>query len=163
MMNTHAIIYSDGGCYSSRGAWAATIRHRITTDSGSIEKCLNAYVTETTNNRMELIGVLEGLRYLTSIRIQDGERMIVPRTVLLVSDSQYVMKGVSDYLDGWVQRSWKTSSGSAVKNQDLWEAMVLFKNQFRLTTQWVRGHSGHPENERCDKICTRLMKSGGLV
>ena len=159
-----AEIYSDGGCNSrtGKGAWACIVR------CNGEDKEICGYDPKTTNNRMEMTAALAGLEYLTTIRVRDGDKKIVPRTVLLVSDSQLLLNGIS-WIDGWKKRArrtqtgsvWRTADGSSVKNQDLWEQMEVLKYRFRITTRWVRGHSGHPENERCDAMCTEAMRQHG--
>jgi ribonuclease HI len=95
----------------------------------------------TTNNRMELTGVLEGLRSLP-----DGAHVEVS------ADSQYVLKGLSDWLDNWKRRGWRTASRKPVKNEDLWRALDIERTRLELSYVWVEGHAGHPDNERCDAL-----------
>lgn len=152
----HATVYSDGGCdaRSGVGAWACIVRH------GDVEKVLTGNELNTTNNRMEMTACLAGLRYLTGVRVQTSPDRppTAPRRVHLVSDSQLLLNGIG-WAERWRERGWRIRDGSAVKNRDLWEEMDEFRGRYRLSTEWVRGHSGHPENERCDAICTELMRS----
>jgi ribonuclease HI len=152
----HATVYSDGGCNSRTGigAWACIVRY------GDAEEVLSGSERNMTNNRAEMMACLAGLRHLTGVRIttHPDRPPTVPRLVHLVSDSQLLLNGIG-WVDRWRARGWRINDGSSVKNRDLWEEMDAFRLRFRLSTEWVRGHSGHPENERCDAICTKLMKS----
>jgi ribonuclease HI len=96
---------------------------------------------DTTNNRMELTAVLEGLR-----SVPDGARVDV------WADSTYVLQGLSEWLDNWKRRGWKTSSRKPVKNEDLWRSLDEQRPRLELTFNWVEGHTGHPDNERCDLL-----------
>ncbi len=102
---------------------------------------------------------ISGLRHLAGVRIKTHPERppTAPRRVHLVSDSQLLLNGVS-WVGRWKDRGWRISDGSPVKNRDLWEEMDAFRARYRLSTEWVRGHSGHPENERCDAICSELMR-----
>ena len=95
------------------------------------------------NNRMELTGVLSALR-----------RLVVPCEVLVVSDSQYVVNGLNGYIWNWATNGWKNSKGQPVANRDLWEEMLMYCQYHHITTQWVKGHAGHSENEQCDHLAT---------
>jgi ribonuclease HI len=101
-------------------------------------------VRDTTNNRMELTAVIEGLAALPSGSV-----------VRVTTDSQYVQKGISEWIHGWKRRGWKTSDGSPVKNQDLWMRLDAEAARHRTSWEWVRGHNGHPENERADALANR--------
>jgi ribonuclease HI len=130
-------LYSDGACKGNPGigGWGALMRF------GDHEKELCGGEAETTNNRMELTAVIEGLRSL---------KRTCP--VRVHTDSQYVQKGIQDWLPGWKRKGWKTSSGQPVKNRDLWEALDRLAAEHRIEWHWVRGHAGHPENERADAL-----------
>lgn len=107
---------------------------------------------DTTNNRMELMAVIQGLRVLTR-----------PVGVQVVSDSQYVLNGLEKWMAGWKRKGWKLADGKPVKNQDLWMELDELKSRHYLTFQYVRGHAGHPENERCDQMAVdayRKLKKG---
>jgi len=99
---------------------------------------------ETTNNRMELRAVLEGLRTLPD-----------RACVALHADSQYVLKGLSEWLDNWKRRGWKTASRKPVKNEDLWRALDAERARLTIDTTWVEGHAGHVDNERCDQLASQ--------
>ena len=101
----------------------------------------------TTNNRMEMMAVIRGLALLR-----------LPLTVDLYSDSQYVLKGMSQWMPGWKRRGWRTASGDPVKNQDLWVELDGLLATHTVRTHWVRGHSGHPENTRCDQLAVAASR-----
>lgn len=133
-------LHSDGACLGNPGpgGWACILR-----PAGQLEdeRVLVGGEAATTNNRMELTGVLEGLRSLP-----DGAHVEVS------ADSQYVLKGLSDWLDNWKRRGWRTASRKAVKNEDLWRALDTERTRLDLSYAWVEGHAGHPDNERCDEL-----------
>lgn len=130
-------LYTDGACSGNPGpgGWGALLRCQ------GVEKELNGGERDTTNNRMELRAVIEGLRALTR-----------PCRIELYTDSQYVMKGVTEWLAGWKARGWKSAAKQPVKNQDLWMELDQELPRHTINWHWVRGHSGHPENERADTL-----------
>ena len=109
-----------------------------------VEKELWGGDPNTTNNRMELMAAIAGLIALTR-----------PCSVKLVTDSQYVMKGIQEWLPNWKKRGWKTASKEPVKNADLWQKLDEEVNRHQVSWQWVRGHTGHPGNERADQLANR--------
>ncbi|MFA5081901.1 MAG: ribonuclease HI [Hydrogenophilaceae bacterium] len=130
-------LYSDGACKGNPGigGWGVLMRF------GGREKELCGGELETTNNRMELTAVIEGLRSLTrACRVR------------VHTDSQYVQKGIQEWLKNWKRKGWKTSAGQPVKNRDLWEALDRLAAEHHVEWHWVRGHAGHPENERADAL-----------
>jgi len=130
-------LYTDGACKGNPGVggWGVLIRF------GDHEKELCGGEPETTNNRMELTAVIEGLRTLKrACRVR------------VHTDSQYVQKGIQEWLKNWKRKGWKTSAGQPVKNQDLWEALDRQATEHQVEWHWVRGHAGHPENERADAL-----------
>ena len=138
-------IYTDGACSGNPGAggWGAILRY------GKTEKELSGAAAETTNNRMELTAVIEALKALR----RDCE-------IVIHTDSRYVMDGVEKWLPNWKKNNWRTSNKkSAVKNIDLWQELdeLLSKHQIRWI--WVKGHNGHPENERVDKLARDAIKT----
>lgn len=137
MNNDWIDIYTDGACKGNPGVggWGVLLRF------GDHEKSLCGGELETTNNRMELMAVIEGLRALS-------------RTcqVRVHTDSQYVQKGISEWLKNWKRRNWRTSTGQAVKNQDLWLQLDQLAGQHKVEWHWVKGHAGHPENEAADRL-----------
>lgn len=144
-MNSESIVslFTDGACKGNPGpgGWGVLMRF------GSTEKEIYGGEHETTNNRMELTAVIEGLKALTR-----------PCNVQVHTDSQYVMKGITEWLPNWQKRGWKTAGGSAVKNQDLWKALSEQVSQHRVEWFWVRGHAGHSENERADALANEGVR-----
>ena len=129
-------IYTDGACLGNPGpgGWCCILR------SGVHERVLRGGEAQTTNNRMEILAVLEGLRALNkSSRVE------------IYSDSQYVLKGINEWLPGWVKKGWINSQKKPVANVDLWKEMLTELEPHIVTVHWVKGHSGHPENEFCDQ------------
>jgi ribonuclease HI len=130
-------IYTDGACLGNPGpgGWGALLRH------GPHEKELSGSEADTTNNRMELMAAIRALQALRE-----------PCTVELYTDSQYVQKGISEWIAGWQRRGWKTADGKPVKNEDLWRELLAARQPHRVQWHWVRGHAGHAENERVDDL-----------
>lgn len=130
-------IYTDGACRGNPGpgGWGAVLRYR------GHEKDLYGAERETTNNRMELFAAISALQSLKR-----------PCVIALTTDSQYVRKGITEWLADWKRRGWRTSSKKAVKNQDLWERLDKEVQRHKIEWHWVKGHSGHPENERADAL-----------
>ena len=140
-MNADTIyIYSDGACKGNPGAggWGAL----LVADGHRKEICGGE--ANTTNNRMEMTAVIRALESLKR-----------PSTVEVHTDSQYVQKGVSEWMAGWKRRNWRTASGQPVKNQDLWLQLDALSQLHRVEWKWVRGHNGHPENERADELANQ--------
>ncbi|NVK29487.1 MAG: ribonuclease HI [Gammaproteobacteria bacterium] len=129
-------LYTDGACRGNPGpgAWAALLRF------GAVEKMISGAVAETTNNQMELTAVIEGL-----------QRLKEPCEVALYTDSQYVLKGMTEWIDGWIAKGWRTAGKKPVANQALWQALIDAAEPHHIDWHWVKGHSGHPENERVDQ------------
>lgn len=136
---TPVTIYTDGACKGNPGpgGWGVVL------EGGGARKELCGGAPETTNNRMELLAVIEALSALKR-----------PCAVNLHADSQYVLKGIQDWLPGWKARGWKTAAGAAVKNQDLWQRMdaLLQASPHHIDWHWVRGHRGDVGNERADAL-----------
>jgi ribonuclease HI len=132
-------LFTDGACSGNPGpgGWAYLLRHPATgkTREGSGGEA------PTTNNRMELRAVIEGLSALTA-----------PSRVELTSDSQYVLKGLKEWMKDWKARGWKTAAKTPVKNKELWEQLDKLIAQHEVSFHWIRGHAGHTENERCDQL-----------
>ncbi len=138
-------IYADGACKGNPGpgGWGVLMRY------GDREKSLYGGDPRTTNNRMELTAVIEALRTLKrSCRVE------------LHTDSQYVQKGITEWLPVWKKRGWKTSSGAPVKNQDLWQELDAVCARHQVTWHWVRGHAGHPGNEEADRLANLGVPGG---
>ncbi len=134
-MSDSVEIYTDGACKGNPGpgGWGVLIVYK------GVEKELWGGERETTNNRMELMAAIEGLKALK----RECE-------VLLTTDSQYVMKGINEWMVNWKKRGWKTAAKEPVKNADLWVQLDEQVNRHKVTWKWVRGHIGHPGNERPD-------------
>lgn len=135
---TQAIeIFTDGACKGNPGpgGWGVLLR------LGKHEKRLYGGELETTNNRMELLAAIRGLEALKR-----------PASVILTTDSQYVMKGVREWMPNWKKRGWKTASKQPVKNVDLWQQLDALVSQHEVEWRWVRGHTGHRENELADEL-----------
>ncbi len=140
-MNADTIyIYSDGACKGNPGpgGWGAL----LVTDGHRKEICGGE--ANTTNNRMEMTAVIRALESLKR-----------PSTVEVHTDSQYVQKGISEWMAGWKRRNWRTADGKPVKNQDLWLQLDALSHLHRIEWKWVRGHNGHPENERADELANQ--------
>lgn len=133
-------IYTDGACSGNPGpgGWGAILR------AGGKEKELFGGEAQTTNNRMEMMAVIEALRAM--------KRPVAAR---VYTDSQYVMKGITEWIHGWKRRGWKTAGKEPVKNEDLWRTLDALAGQHKLEWHWVRGHNGHSENERADELARR--------
>ncbi len=134
-------IFTDGACRGNPGpgGWGALLRF------GKYEKELYGGEPDTTNNRMELMAAIEALSALTSDKYP----------VVLTTDSRYVMDGITSWLPGWKRRGWKTASKQPVKNEDLWRRLDELNQRFQVEWRWVKGHSGHVENERVDRLANR--------
>ena len=141
-MNNELItqIYTDGGCRGNPGpgGWGVVLQ------AGSAEKELWGGEANTTNNRMELTAVIRAMGALTR-----------PASVQIHTDSQYVQKGISQWIHNWKRNGWKTADKKPVKNADLWQELDRISQQHRITWLWVKGHAGHPGNERADTLANR--------
>ncbi len=133
-------IWTDGACKGNPGpgGWGALLRH------GRHEKELCGGEAQTTNNRMELTGVIEALRALKR-----------PCHVIVHTDSQYVQKGMSEWLPNWKRRGWLTADKKPVRNADLWQALDALVAEHEVEWRWVRGHAGDPGNERADALANQ--------
>ena len=139
---TETEIFTDGACRGNPGpgGWGVLLRHN------GHEKTLYGAEAETTNNRMELMAAIQALESLTR-----------PCRVRLTTDSQYVQKGIQEWLAGWKRRGWKTAARKPVKNVDLWKRLDAATSDHDITWHWVRGHSGHPENELADTLANQAI------
>ena len=136
------IIYTDGACRGNpgNGGWGAVLRY------GEHERELYGAERDTTNNRMELMAAIQALETLKR-----------PCEVVLTTDSEYLRRGITEWLPQWKRRGWKTADKKPVKNQDLWERLERAALPHRMQWDWIRGHSGHPENERADRLANRAI------
>lgn len=144
------ILYTDGACSGNPGpgGWAAILKHPAT---GKVEH-LTGNDPTTTNNRMEMLAAINGLR---SLKTTSRWR------VRLVSDSEYVIKGLTVWIKGWLANNWrrgKKSNAPPVKNVDLWQELYELTQKFEMTYEHVRGHTGHPENEECDRLAVQAIR-----
>ncbi len=135
----HVIIATDGACKGNPGpgGWGAVLRH------GTTEKELSGGAADTTNNRMELMAAICALEALKK-----------PSRVTLSTDSRYLMDGLTKWIKGWQRNGWRTAAKQPVKNADLWQQLLDASAPHRIEWVWVKGHAGHPENERADKLAS---------
>jgi ribonuclease HI len=135
-------IYTDGACRGNPGpgGWAALLRH------GETERLISGAEPTTTNNRMELMAAIEALALLKR-----------RSRVSLTTDSQYVRLGVTQWMANWKRNGWRNAQKQPVKNRDLWERLDALAGHHEIEWHWVRGHSGHPENERVDQAANRAI------
>jgi len=135
----HVEIATDGACKGNpgKGGWGVVLR------MGSTEKELSGGEAHTTNNRMEMMAAIQGLKALTR-----------PCRVTLHTDSRYVMDGLTKWIHGWMKNGWKTADKKPVKNADLWQELLAAAKPHQVKWVWVKGHAGHPDNERADKLAS---------
>lgn len=144
---TPVVVVTDGACSGNPGpgGWAAILRY------GPHEKVLQGGASLTTNNRMELRAALSAFKALTR-----------PCTVTVYTDSEYLRKGITEWLPRWVQNGWRTQSKQPVKNQDLWRALQAAMRPHSVTWQWVKGHAGNELNERADGLAVNALNTIGV-
>jgi len=135
-------IFTDGACSGNpgKGGWGAILRFKDKV------KELSGFEAETTNNRMELTAVIKAL-----------EALKFPCKVILTTDSLYVAKGITTWLPEWKMKGWRTANKKPVKNADLWQALDKLASAHEIEWLWVKGHTGHAENERCDELATKAI------
>jgi len=138
-------IFADGACSGNPGpgGYGSILRY------GGETKEIYGYDLHTTNNRMEMTGVIEALRLLKR-----------PCKIRIVTDSNYVVKGMTQWLPGWVKRNWVNKQKKPVLNRDLWEMLLDLSEPHEIEWLWVRGHAGHKENERCDELAKKGIRAG---
>lgn len=136
-------IFADGACSGNPGpgGYGAILKY------GPKIKEISGSEPETTNNRMEMMGLIEALRQLKR-----------PCKIRVVTDSTYLKKGMTEWIRGWIKRNWQTSQKKPVLNRDLWEELLKLSHPHQIEWEWVRGHQGHPENERCDQLAREAIK-----
>ncbi len=137
-------IFTDGACSGNPGpgGWGALLRYK------GKEKELSGGENPTTNNRMEMMGVIMALESLTR-----------PSRVRLTTDSEYVKNGITQWLPKWKAKGWKTSDNKPVKNVDLWQRLEAAASRHQIEYHWVRGHNGHPDNERVDELARGAIRT----
>lgn len=136
-------IFTDGACKGNPGpgGWGAIMKY------GDRVKELNGYSAETTNNIMELTAVIEALKSLTR-----------PCTIILTTDSNYVKDGITQWIHNWKKKGWKTANKKPVKNKECWLQLDVEVQRHQIEWKWVKGHSGHPENERADELANEAVE-----
>ncbi|WP_024589083.1 ribonuclease HI [Aliihoeflea sp. 2WW] len=141
-MTKHVDIFTDGACSGNPGpgGWGAILRF------GDIEKELSGGEADTTNNRMELLAAISALQALKE-----------PVKADLYTDSNYVRDGLTKWIHGWKKNGWRTADKKPVKNAELWQALDAARQKHDVTLHWVKGHAGHPENERADELARLAM------
>lgn len=141
-------IFTDGSCLGNPGpgGYGAILKYKAHV------KELSAGFRNTTNNRMELLATIKALETLKE-----------PCEVDLTTDSQYVRKGITEWVSGWKKKGWKTANKKPVKNQDLWMALDKQVQPHKVRWHWVKGHAGHPENERCDELARTAAEGSNLL
>lgn len=150
----HVDIFTDGSSRGNPGPGGYGSILRFVDRNGRVhEKELSQGFRCTTNNRMELLGVIKALEALKS-----------PCDITLYSDSQYVVNAFNQHwVEGWLKRGWKNAKKEPVKNPDLWKRLLAAKKPHQMTFVWVKGHAGHPENERCDALATAAADGDNLI
>ena len=137
-------IFTDGACSGNPGVggYGAILRYRDKT------KEISGYHSDTTNNRMEMMAVIEALKQIRkSCRIT------------IMSDSNYVIKGMTEWLPSWIKKNWKNSQKRPVLNQDLWKKLITLTKPHQIEWKWIKGHKGHKENERCDNLARMAIRA----
>ena len=140
-------IFTDGACKGNPGpgGWGAILKY------GDHEKVLKGYSPETTNNIMELTAVIEALKSLTR-----------PCKIILTTDSNYVKNGITEWIHSWKKKGWKTANKKPVKNKEYWQQLDVEVQRHTIDWKWVKGHSGHPENERADELANEAVDENGI-
>ena len=139
-------IFTDGACKGNPGpgGWGAIMKY------GDHVKELNGYSSKTTNNIMEITAVIEALKSLTR-----------PCAIILTTDSNYVKNGITQWIHNWKKKGWKTANKKPVKNKEFWLQLDVEIQRHQIEWKWVKGHSGHPENERADKLANEAVEDNG--
>ncbi len=136
-------IFTDGACSGNPGPGGYGILLRY----GAVTKEISGCEPQTTNNRMEMMAVIEALRCLKR-----------PCRITLTTDSQYVMKGMTLWIHSWIKKNWQNSQKKPVLNKDLWQEMLQLSRPHEIQWKWVKGHQGHSENERCDQLAREALE-----
>ena len=141
-------IYTDGACKGNpgEGGWGAILEYK-----GTIKE-ISGYSNNTTNNIMELTAVIKALEALKS-----------SCQIILTTDSQYVKNGITDWIHNWKKNGWKTANKKPVKNKELWILLDTVTQKHSIQWEWIKGHSGHPQNERADELANLIIEQNGNV
>ena len=136
-------IFTDGACSGNpgKGGYCAILKY------GDERREISGYERKTTNNRMEMTAVIKALELLKR-----------PCRIKVFTDSNYVVKGMTEWVTGWIERNWLNSQKKPVANKDLWERLLKLSQPHQIEWKWIRGHHGHPENERCDQLARNAIK-----
>jgi ribonuclease HI len=138
-------IFADGACSGNPGPGG----YGVILKYGKTLKEISGYALQTTNNRMEMMGVIEGLRLIKR-----------PCRIRVVTDSGYLVKGMSEWVPRWIKKNWMNASKRPVSNRDLWETLIELSQPHEIEWELVRGHAGHKENERCDRLAREAIWRG---
>lgn len=141
----YVAIFTDGACSGNPGPGG----YGIVMKYGNKHREISGYNGDTTNNRMELTAVIEALKVLKK-----------PCRMSIVSDSSYVIKGMTEWVEGWQKKNWMNSKKKPVLNRDLWEILIKLSNSHEIEWVWIKGHQGHIENERCDALAREAIMNG---
>jgi len=149
-------IYTDGGCSGNPGpgGWAYVMVQKTFQGDELIAQDMGGE-KDTTNNRMELTAVISALRALKTMKSRS--EISTSREALVITDSQYVQKGITDWIKTWKRNSWRTSDKSPVKNKDLWVELDSLAGEFSIQWEWVKGHAGNKFNEMCDDMTQQAI------
>ncbi|MBW1805261.1 MAG: ribonuclease HI [Deltaproteobacteria bacterium] len=141
--NTTVEIFTDGACSGNPGpgGYGAILKF------GQKVEEISGFEPDTTNNRMEMTAVIEALRKFKR-----------PCNIIITTDSLYVIKGMTEWLPGWIRRNWLNSRKKPVLNRDLWELLIKLSIPHQIEWKWIKGHDGHEENERCDELATQAIR-----
>lgn len=146
MLKQTAVLYSDGACSPNPGVGGYGAIFTLESDGKKYIKKFSRAYRQTTNNRMELLGIIEPLEFLK----KDGNKS---KEVTVVTDSQYVANSINKgWLKGWIKKGLLENDEDKPANKDLWKRMIVLLEHFNITFKWIRGHNGHSENEECDRL-----------
>ena len=153
-------VFTDGGCWGNPGpgGWAFIVEGK-----GGEQRGKGGELA-TTNNRMELTAVIKALEFIKSAMASDNG-VFSPASgekIELFTDSQYVQKGITEWIHGWMRNGWKTAGKDPVKNKELWQELWAMQGNLPLAWRWVKGHAGHPQNEACDSMGQEAIAALGV-
>lgn len=147
MKERYIEIFTDGACTGNPGpgGWCAILRYN------NHEKILSGFDNNTTNNKMELTAIIKALEIIKR-----------KSRIKVYSDSQYLIKGMTEWLPKWIKNNWKNSKKEEIQNKELWMKLFEFTNKHEIEWIWIKGHEGHPENEKCDRIAKEIIKNNRI-